>query len=42
MINLSRTLQNISLTFAADCVGGLLNALFVWSFGASGLTEALG
>ncbi|MGO9622686.1 MAG: hypothetical protein ACLPT6_14935 [Desulfobaccales bacterium] len=41
-MKLSRALQTISLTFAAGCVGGLLNALFVWSFGASGLAGALG
>ena len=41
-MKLSRTLQNISLTFAAGCWGGLLNALFVWFFGASGLAGGLG
>jgi hypothetical protein len=34
--------QNISLTFAAGCLGGLLNSLFVWFFGVSGLAGALG
>lgn len=34
--------QNISLTFAAGCLGGLFNALFLWLFGALGLTAALG
>ncbi len=34
--------QNISLTFAAGCLGGLLNSLVVWFFGASGLAGALG
>ena len=41
-MKLSRALQNISLTFAAGCVGGLLNALFLWVFGASGLAGGLG
>lgn len=39
---MKRILQNISLTFAAGCLGGLLNSLFVWFFGASGLAGALG
>ena len=34
--------QNISLTFAAGALGGLINSLAVWSFGALGLTAALG
>ena len=34
--------QNISLTFAAGCLGGLLTALVLWLFGASGLAGALG
>ncbi|MGD0828989.1 MAG: hypothetical protein ABSA09_13045 [Desulfobaccales bacterium] len=38
----SRILQNISLTFAAGCLGGLLTALVVWFFGASGLAGGLG
>ncbi|MCX5890264.1 MAG: hypothetical protein NTY36_12515 [Deltaproteobacteria bacterium] len=36
------SLQKISLTFVAGCLGGLLNALVVWAFGALGLTGALG
>ncbi len=34
--------KNISLTFAAGCLGGLLTALVLWFFGASGLAGALG
>lgn len=36
------SLQKISLTFAAGCLGGLLNALFLWLFGVLGVTTALG
>lgn len=36
------SLQNLSLAFAAGCLGGLANALFLWLFGALGLTHALG
>lgn len=39
-MNLS--LQKISLTFVAGCLGGLVNALVVWAGGALGLTMALG
>jgi hypothetical protein len=34
--------KNISLTFVAGCLGGLVNAVCVWLFGALGLTGALG
>jgi hypothetical protein len=36
------TLPKISLTFAAGCLGGLFNAVFLWLFGALGVTGALG
>jgi hypothetical protein len=36
------SVKNISLAFAAGCVGGLANMFAVWSFGAWGLTQALG
>ena len=36
------SVKNVSLTFAAGCVGGLANMLVVWSFGLWGLTQALG
>ena len=36
------SLQKISLTFAAGCLGGLINGLALWAFGALGLTGALG
>jgi hypothetical protein len=39
MRNLAR---NISLVFAAGCLGGLLNSLAVWIFGDLGITAALG
>lgn len=39
-MNLS--VKNISLVFVAGCLGGLANAVFVWLFGAIGLTGALG
>ena len=39
MGNLAR---NISLVFAAGCLGGLLNSLAVWIFGELGITAALG
>ncbi len=36
------SLQKISMTFVAGCWGGLVNAFFLWGFGAIGLTGALG
>ena len=38
MIRLARKL---SIVFAAGCLGGLLNSLAVWWFGAVGVTSAL-
>ena len=35
-------LRNLTLFFSAGCLGGLLNSLFVWVFGVSGITTALG
>ncbi len=35
-------IQKISLTFAAGCVGGLLNSLVLWFFGAQGINQFLG
>lgn len=38
-----RTLaKRITLVFAAGCLGGLANSAAVWSFGAYGITRALG
>jgi hypothetical protein len=34
--------KNLSLTFTAGCVGGLVNLLFVWQFGAWGVPQVLG
>ena len=34
--------KNVSLTFVAGSLGGLVNAVFIWLFGTAGLTEALG
>jgi len=39
MKNLARNLTDV---FGAGCLGGLLNSLTVWLFGAIGLTAALG
>lgn len=36
------TLRNVSLTYAAGTVGGLLNSLAAWLFGAYGITAAAG
>lgn len=36
------SVKNISLTFAAGCVGGLANMFAVWGFGAWGISQALG
>jgi len=36
------SIKNMSLTFTAGCVGGLMNLLVVWLAGAWGLTTALG
>jgi hypothetical protein len=35
-------IRNLSLVFAAGCVGGLANSVAVWVFGELGITEALG
>lgn len=35
-------LTNLSLTFAAGAVGGLLNSLLVWYFGLQGINQWLG
>lgn len=35
-------LRDLSLAFAAGCLGGLANSAAVWLFGAVGLTGALG
>ena len=34
--------KRITLVFAAGCLGGLANSVAVWSFGAYGITRALG
>ena len=34
--------KNLSLVFAAGCLGGLLNSLAVWFFGDIGITSAAG
>jgi len=34
--------KNLTLVFAAGCLGGLLNSLAVWIFGDLGITAALG
>lgn len=34
--------KNISLAYAAGCLGGLANSLTVWLFGALGISQALG
>ena len=36
------SIKNLSLTFAAGCVGGLANMFAVWGFGAWGITQSLG
>ena len=35
-------LKNISMVFAAGCLGGLVNSLAVWIFGDLGINAALG
>jgi hypothetical protein len=39
-VNLS--VKNISLVFTAGALGGLINSIFVWFFGAIGFAKALG
>jgi hypothetical protein len=34
--------KNLSLAFTAGCLGGLLNSIAVWLFGALGISQALG
>ena len=34
--------KNLSLVFAAGCLGGLVNSILVWFFGAIGITAAAG
>jgi len=36
------SIKNISLTFTAGCVGGLMNMFAIWLSGLAGLTKALG
>ena len=36
------SVKNISLTFAAGCVGGVANMFAVWGFGAWGISQTLG
>ncbi len=36
------SIKNLSLTFTAGCVGGLINMLAIWLFGTWGITQALG
>jgi hypothetical protein len=35
-------IKRLSLAFAAGCVGGLLNSLVLWAFGALGINQFLG
>jgi hypothetical protein len=37
-----KLIQKISLAFAAGCVGGLVNSLVLWFFGAIGINQFLG
>ena len=39
---MTNILKNITLVFAAGCLGGLVNSLAVWFFGDTGITPALG
>ena len=39
---MTRSLNKLSLAFAAGCFGGLLNSLAVWIFGETGINAALG
>ena len=34
--------KNISICFSAGTIGGIVNALFVWGMGATGLSAAIG
>ncbi len=38
---MKRFLRNLTLAFAAGCLGGLANSLVVWFFGQRGITTAL-
>ncbi len=37
-----KLIPKISLAFAAGCLGGLLNSLVLWFFGAQGINQFLG
>jgi hypothetical protein len=39
---MKRFLRNLTLAFAAGCLGGLANSLVVWFFRQRGITTALG
>ena len=39
---MKRFLRNLTLAFAAGCLGGLANSLLVWFLGQRGITTALG
>ncbi len=36
--NIRIFIRNLSIVFAAGCLGGLLNSLMVWTFGFTGIT----
>jgi hypothetical protein len=37
-----KLIKNVSLVFAAGCLGGLVNSMVVWGSGELGITSALG
>lgn len=39
---MKKFLRNLTLAFAAGCLGGLASSLVVWFFGQRGITSALG
>ena len=39
---MKRLLRKLTILFSSGCVGGVVNSLAVWFFGAKGITDALG
>ncbi len=39
---MKKFLRNLTLAFAAGCLGGLVNSLVIWFFGQRGIATALG
>lgn len=39
---MKKVITKLSVVFTAGCVGGVVNSLFVWGFGAFGISQSFG